>query len=134
MIRLAIIGLGAVTRNIHLPAYARLKNSLRPEVSEDFAKEVAAFTQAIGPGMEAAKNNQEGKPHDEQVLNRLLEPLQHYEIVSRMALPLIVPPVNPKANPKAAPTPVTPATPKAPATPAAATAASPGPAANARRM
>ena len=29
MIRLAIIGLGAVTRNIHLPAYARLKNGVQ---------------------------------------------------------------------------------------------------------
>jgi predicted dehydrogenase len=29
MIRLAIIGLGAVTRNIHLPAYAQLKNKIR---------------------------------------------------------------------------------------------------------
>lgn len=29
MVRLAIIGLGAVTRNIHLPAYARLKGEVR---------------------------------------------------------------------------------------------------------
>ena len=76
--------------------YARLKNSLRPEISEDFAGELAAFTRAIGPGMEAAHLNQQGKEYDEQALNRLLEPLQHYEVVSRMALPLIVPPLNPK--------------------------------------
>jgi ABC-type transport system involved in cytochrome c biogenesis permease subunit len=76
--------------------YARLKNSLRPEVSADFASELTAFSRAIGPGMEAAHLNQQGKPYDEQALNRLLEPLQHYEVVSRMALPLIVPPLNPR--------------------------------------
>lgn len=79
--------------------YARLKNSLRPEVSEDFARELAAFTKAIGPGMEAARLNQEGKKYDEEALNLLLEPLQHYEVVSRMAVPLVVPPLNAKETP-----------------------------------
>jgi ABC-type transport system involved in cytochrome c biogenesis permease subunit len=81
--------------------YARLKNSLRPEVSADFASELTAFSKAIGPGMEAAQLNQQGKEYDAQALNRLLEPLQHYEVVSRMALPLIVPPINPRETPDA---------------------------------
>jgi ABC-type transport system involved in cytochrome c biogenesis permease subunit len=78
--------------------YARLKNSLRPEVSEDYARELAEFQKAIGPGIEAAQLSQQGKDHDKQALERLMEPLQRFDIVGRMALPLIVPPMKPEAG------------------------------------
>jgi ABC-type transport system involved in cytochrome c biogenesis permease subunit len=78
--------------------YSRLKNSLRPEVSEDFAGELAAYQKAIGPGMVAARLSQQGKEHDADALNNLIGPLQHYELVSKMALPLIVPPAKPEAS------------------------------------
>lgn len=74
--------------------YSRLKNSLRPEVSDDFARELEDFKKAIGPGVEAAHLSQAGKDHDKAALGRLMEPMQRFDIVSRMALPLIVPPLK----------------------------------------
>ncbi len=72
--------------------YSRLKNSLRPEVSKDFARELADYQKAIPAGVEAARLSQAGKEHDKAALDRLMEPMQRFDIVSRMAVPLIVPP------------------------------------------
>jgi ABC-type transport system involved in cytochrome c biogenesis permease subunit len=74
--------------------YARLKNSLQPEISVDFARELADFKEALGPGLEAAQKSQAAQPYDKAALDRLMEPLQRFDIVSRMALPLIIPPLN----------------------------------------
>jgi ABC-type transport system involved in cytochrome c biogenesis permease subunit len=79
--------------------YARLKNSLRPEVSDDFAKDLAEFKQAIPPGVEAAHLSQAGKEYDKAALDRLMAPMQRFDIVSRMAVPLVIPPVERSSNP-----------------------------------
>ena len=78
--------------------YHRLKNSLRPEGVTDFAKELADFNQAIAPGVVAAMASQEGKEYDKAALDRLVEPMGRYDVMARLALPLIVPPLPTDEN------------------------------------
>ncbi|HXG46822.1 MAG TPA: cytochrome c biogenesis protein CcsA [Methylomirabilota bacterium] len=73
--------------------YRRLKNSLRPEHADDFARDLAAFEQSIGPGVAALRAQQAGQPHDAAALDRLMEWARQYDLLSRSALPLIVPPL-----------------------------------------
>ncbi len=72
--------------------YSRLKNSLRPQDSEDFAKEVADFKSAIAGGVEAARLSQAGQDHDKAALDRLMKPMQRFDMLAGMAIPMIVPP------------------------------------------
>ncbi len=81
-----------------LTIYERLKNSLRPEVSDDFAKELAEFKQSVPAGMAAVRAQQEGKEFDKEALDRFAKPAQHYYLVEQMALPLIVPPAQPEVS------------------------------------
>jgi len=78
--------------------YERLKNSLRPQTSDDFAAELAEFQKAVGPGMAAFNAQQEKKEFDHGALERFAEPLNHYFVMSKWALPLIVPPSNPEKS------------------------------------
>jgi cytochrome c-type biogenesis protein CcsB len=78
-----------------LTLYERLKNSLRPQVSEDFARELADFKKAMVPGMAAFRAHEAGQTFDQEALDRFTEPLNHYFVMSEMALPLIVPPRDP---------------------------------------
>ena len=73
--------------------YRRLKNSLRPETSEDFARELEAFRQAVPPGVAAVKAQAAGKEYDKVAFERILEfpgALRHDGALT--AYPLIVPP------------------------------------------
>lgn len=78
-----------------LTLYERLKNSLRPQVSDDFAQELADFKKVMVPGMAAFRAHEAGQPFDQETLDRFTEPLNHYFVMSQMALPLIVPPRDP---------------------------------------
>lgn len=79
--------------------YHRLKNSLRPEDSADFAAEIAAYQSVIKPGLEAAQAREAGQPHDELALAALLRPFKRYDALSQQAYPLIVPPLHPETHP-----------------------------------
>ena len=74
--------------------YHRLKNSLQPEGVHDFAGELASFKAALKPGIAAAMASQEGKDYDKAALDRLIEPMGRFDMISRTALPLIVPPLS----------------------------------------
>src|SRR5436189_1989340 len=75
--------------------YDRLKNSLRPQSSDDFAKELAEFQKLAGPGKAAFMAQQEKREFDQEALDRFAEPLNDYYVMSKWALPLIVPPLEP---------------------------------------
>src|SRR4051812_6690267 len=75
--------------------YDRLKNSLRPQSSDDFAKELADFQKLAGPGKAAFLAQQQKREFDQEALDRFAEPLNDYFVMSKWALPLIVPPVDP---------------------------------------
>jgi len=85
-----------------LGLYERLKNSLRPQTSDDFARELADFQKAIGPAAAAVRSQREGKDVDEETLHRLIEPvrkpLTDFQMMARVAYPLIVPPLDPEVS------------------------------------
>ena len=83
-----------------LTTYERLKNSLRPQNSDDFAGELADFQKALGPGMAAFKARDAGGSFDQSAFDRFVEPLHNYLVVAKMALPLTVPPLHPPGAPE----------------------------------
>jgi ABC-type transport system involved in cytochrome c biogenesis permease subunit len=78
--------------------YHRLKNSLRPEASDDFLKELSEFEKAIGPGVQAVHAQQAGQEFDKAAFDKIIELLGEYEFISRVAYPLIVPPAHPEIS------------------------------------
>jgi ABC-type transport system involved in cytochrome c biogenesis permease subunit len=79
-----------------LTLYSRLKISLRPESSDDFARELERFQTAIGPGMAAIRAQSAGKEFDAEALETLSGFVQQYSRVNEYAYPLVVPPENPE--------------------------------------
>ena len=73
-------------------SYRRLKNSLRPENSDDFAQELAGFEKAMGPGVKALRAHETGQEYDQAALNSLIQPAEKFDHMKRLALPLIIPP------------------------------------------
>ena len=69
----------------------KLKNSLRPEDAHDFSKELAAFTAAIPPAAEAARQRQKGENFDKSKLEAVAAFMERYETLSNMAYILTVP-------------------------------------------
>jgi ABC-type transport system involved in cytochrome c biogenesis permease subunit len=80
--------------NEALDLYQRLKISLKPPQTEDFAAELDAFQQAVRPGMAAVNARQAGKPYDENAFNTLVGYMTGYDTVARYAVPLIIPPAD----------------------------------------
>ncbi|HIG27647.1 MAG TPA: hypothetical protein EYQ50_07530 [Verrucomicrobiales bacterium] len=70
--------------------YERLKNSLQIENYamyrvDSFSDEIALYQKTIGPGLEAVKDHQSGKDHDETALFLLNEFFQRYDGMDRFA-------------------------------------------------
>ncbi|HMP81168.1 MAG TPA: cytochrome c biogenesis protein CcsA [Verrucomicrobiota bacterium] len=78
--------------------YQRLRISLKPPQSEDPAAELAAHQEAITPGIAAVRARQAGQEFDVQSLEKVLAFMNEYDVVSRFALPLIIPPATPGAS------------------------------------
>ena len=79
--------------------YFRLKNTLQPEDSTDFAKEIDAFLAAVSQARaEAAERQAKGEQLDDAATAKLLAPVQkiagRYQAMARMETPLAVPPVK----------------------------------------
>ena len=75
--------------------YFRLKNSLQPEGTKDFAEEVAQFAVAAPKGLEALKKQQAKEEYDEKDLSVLSAYFQDYNKLAERAYPFIVPPADP---------------------------------------
>lgn len=76
--------------------YFRLKNTLQPEDSKDFRKELDEYIAAIKHARSEAQERQAaGEKLDRETIDRLLEPVQRlaqrYEMMARMDTPLAVP-------------------------------------------
>ncbi len=77
--------------------YFRLKNTLQPEDTKDFAKELDEYLDlATKARAEVLERQAKGEKMDEESFDRLLAPVQkiaqRYDAMSRMENPLIVPP------------------------------------------
>ncbi len=75
--------------------YRRLKNSIQPEQTHDFARLVAVYREILPAGRIAARARQTGQPADETVLRRLATVAQQFARSGEMAYPLVVPPNDP---------------------------------------
>ncbi len=72
----------------------RLKLSLCPSGTTDFAGQLAAYEQAIPDGVAAAQAREAGKKYDQAAFNQLLNFLSSYNDLSKFAYPLMVPPAT----------------------------------------
>jgi ABC-type transport system involved in cytochrome c biogenesis permease subunit len=70
----------------------RLKWSLCPPGTTDFAGQLAAYEQAIPDGVTAVQARQAGKSYNQTAFNRLVDFLSSYNDLSKFAYPLMVPP------------------------------------------
>jgi len=70
----------------------RLKLSLCPPGTTDYAGQLAAYEQAIPDGVTAVQAREAGKSYNQAAFNRLLDFLSSYNDLSKFAYPLLVPP------------------------------------------
>ena len=78
--------------------YQRLKVTLQPEGVDDFAGEIADFQKNLGPAALAAKASETSTNFDKEAVERLAQPLQHFEYMANFGYALIVPPLNPQTS------------------------------------
>jgi ABC-type transport system involved in cytochrome c biogenesis permease subunit len=85
-----------------LVLYQRLKNSVQPEGTQDFAAELVSFENSIPEAAKAARQRESGENFDKARLNEVAELFQRYTRLSQMAYILTVPPpVQPGYQPSA---------------------------------
>jgi ABC-type transport system involved in cytochrome c biogenesis permease subunit len=77
-----------------LGLYFQIKNSLKPESSPDFSKEIAMYQEQIGPGVEALNNREHSKDYDQEALQMIVQFFKRYDMLSKAAYPMVVPPLD----------------------------------------
>ncbi len=80
-----------------LMLYRKLKGTLRPPDSDDFARELAEFTQIMTNGVAAVRAKEAGKPYDAAVFAKFWGPVTRYFAMANepgagTSYPLTVPP------------------------------------------
>ena len=78
-----------------LMLYHRLKNSVQPEGTTNFAALVADYQAALPAGVAAFRAQQSGAKADEAAMQTLSRLARQFETVANLAYPLIVPPLTP---------------------------------------
>ena len=78
--------------------YRRLKYTLQPEASADFAKTLTEFQTHYAAGMEAARAQRAGKEHDKAAFDRLASAISDFDVMARLGYPLVVPPLQPESS------------------------------------
>ena len=78
-----------------LALYQRLKNSIQPEGTQNFAAELRSFENNVPGAAKAARKRENREKFDEAKLNDVAELIQRYEKLSEMAYILPVPPRGP---------------------------------------
>jgi ABC-type transport system involved in cytochrome c biogenesis permease subunit len=69
----------------------RLKNTLRPEDANDFAREIATYAVAIPAAAEAARHREQSEPFDKGKLDTIAAFAERYDNLANMAYMLTVP-------------------------------------------
>jgi ABC-type transport system involved in cytochrome c biogenesis permease subunit len=77
-----------------LVLYQRLKNSVQPEGTQDFAAELIGFENSIPEAAKAARARENGENFDKARLDEVAELFQRYTRLSQMAYILAVPPAT----------------------------------------
>ncbi len=81
-----------------LVLYRRLKNSLQPEDTGDFAADLQEFQKSIPAGIAAVQARQANKDFDQAAFDKYAGYLGQYDEMARYAYPLIVPPSHPETS------------------------------------
>jgi ABC-type transport system involved in cytochrome c biogenesis permease subunit len=81
-----------------LALYQRLKNSVQPEGTQNFAAELQSFESSVPGAAKAARERENGESFDKAKLDDVAELIQRYEKLSEMAYILAVPPMNPPGS------------------------------------
>ena len=76
--------------------YMRLKNTMHPEDSKDFEKELVEYQQVIERGVAAVRGRDAGKDYDKEAFDTLMGYLERFDAAVRMETPLLVPPHHPE--------------------------------------
>lgn len=75
-----------------LGLFLRLKNSLQPQDTSDFADEIEDYLASMEPGVEAVRNQSAGDSFDQDAHNKLMRYLERYDRANRLAYPLMIAP------------------------------------------
>lgn len=84
--------------NHSLILFLRLKNSLQPQDTTDFAAELNDYLKEIPPGVQAVRNREAGEEFDSAAYDRLRQKIERYDAANRLAYPLLVPPPHPEKD------------------------------------
>ncbi len=74
--------------------FQRLKITLCPPDSRNFAVELAEYQKLIPDGITAVRAKEAGKKYDENTLNEFLGYLSEFDNMTRFAYPLVIPPLQ----------------------------------------
>lgn len=78
--------------------YQRLKNSIEPEGTTNFARFLTDYEAALPPGIQAMRAQQSGGVVDEAALQRFLTLARKIEAAANQSYPRLVPPTNPEQD------------------------------------
>jgi len=78
-----------------LSLYQRLKNSIQPEGTENFASEIQRFASSVPGAATAARQRSMGENFDKAKLDEVAQMVERYERLSEMAYILAIPPRGP---------------------------------------
>jgi ABC-type transport system involved in cytochrome c biogenesis permease subunit len=89
---------GVVKVDSAITLYFRLENSLRPQNASNFDEELAVFQESVKPGLAAVQAYEAGAEYNTNDLQTISRFLQRYQMLSRVAYPLVVPPEHPEKS------------------------------------
>jgi ABC-type transport system involved in cytochrome c biogenesis permease subunit len=74
-----------------LQTYIQLKNTIQPDDSPNFGKELEAFQQAIAPGMQAVRDRDANKPFNQSDFEKILLFTQRYQNLNQARYAFAIP-------------------------------------------
>jgi ABC-type transport system involved in cytochrome c biogenesis permease subunit len=83
---------GIVKVNFAVNLYFRIKNTLRPEHVDHFADRILEGKERIAPGLVALAKAEKREEHNTEDLQGIMQLYREYDMLSRVAYPLIIPP------------------------------------------
>ena len=75
--------------------FHRIKNSLQPEGTSDFASELNVYQESIPAGVDALQKSEANQEYNKENLQAMAGFFRRYQMLGRFAYPLAVPPLNP---------------------------------------
>ncbi len=74
--------------------YRRLKFTLQPEGTDNFAQELAEFQKNMGPAQAAAQAGEGSKDFDKAAIEKVRQPIEEFRLMAQLGHVLVVPPLD----------------------------------------